>query len=104
MKFEDVLPAFREGKQIKRECWAFPLQKDLGEFLLIPSDFNADDWKILEENLLPVKTKTVWQWAAWNPHALMFRVQDHLYTEQEASETFIGKYFKVSGPFEVSDL
>lgn len=61
MKFEEVLPALREGKKIIRDCWGkdnyYFLNKDycletkegaVATFLTLPAIF-SDDWEIFKE-------------------------------------------------------
>lgn len=56
MKFEEVLPAFRDGKEVRRASWAnkdFTLSfDDLDNSYphsLYFNDIFADDWEIIEE-------------------------------------------------------
>ena len=61
MKFEEVLPALREGKKIIRDCWGkdnyYFLNEDycletkegaVATFLTLPAIF-SDDWEIFKE-------------------------------------------------------
>jgi hypothetical protein len=57
MKLEEVLPAFRAGKKVRRRAW------DEGEYLtefgsLPMKSIVADDWEIVKEKVK--KTRTVW--------------------------------------------
>ena len=78
MKFEEVLPALREGKKIIRDCWGkdnyYFLNEDycletkegaVATFLTLPAIF-SDDWEIFKE---PKKVKlrdlTVEQFKKW---------------------------------------
>lgn len=66
MKFEEILPALREGKKIIRDCWGkdnyYFLNEDycletkegaVATFLTLPAIF-SDDWEIVKE---PKKVK-----------------------------------------------
>lgn len=46
MKFEEVLPAFREGKRIRRKIWASMCTEGVE---LKMDDLLAFDWEIIEE-------------------------------------------------------
>jgi Lar family restriction alleviation protein len=52
MKFEEVLPALREGKRIKRACWDVACLK-INEWEEISiSHILCDDWEIMD-NIMP---------------------------------------------------
>lgn len=101
MRLEDVLPAFRAGKKIKRTVWSDSLHKDE---LSSQVSFNRDalfsnDWEIVEEKPSPQKTKTVWMWGF--KAGERFYNSTRLLNEQEAEKEGNGKYFKISKPIEV---
>ena len=53
-KFEDVLPAFREGKKIKRKTSSIQIQRSETETAYFTiNGLLADDWEIVEEKPLP---------------------------------------------------
>ncbi len=76
MKFEEVFPALREGKKIRRKSWEKDIVYDNTTtalcFLNIPVLLSADDWEIYEEvlddaerrylrNIInPFKEKVLW--------------------------------------------
>lgn len=54
MKFEDVLPAFREGKKIQRKTRSIQLHRSESESTYFTiNGILADDWEIEEETPLP---------------------------------------------------
>ena len=77
MKFEEVFPALREGKKIRRKSWGKDRVYDNTTavlcFLNVPALLNATDWEIYEEPILdeverrylkgvinPFKDKVLW--------------------------------------------
>ncbi len=49
MKLEDVLPAFRQGKEIRRKCWGEGNKTRLSRDTIFNCfEVNADDWEIVE--------------------------------------------------------
>lgn len=82
MKFEEVLPALRTGKKIRRKAYppdyyiclednvlkAFIsyLNKLTGEIKLMPKDLLADDWEIVKEiKKVKLRDMTEEQWEKW---------------------------------------
>ena len=70
MKFEEVIPALREGKKVRRESWhradsiTYEWGSDLSKLRDMPhggyfqyqlplEDLNADDWEIKDKNWKP---------------------------------------------------
>lgn len=51
MKFEDVLPAFREGKKIRRKSWN---PEVYFAYALTPETILEDDWEVVEEPKKPM--------------------------------------------------
>lgn len=60
MKFEEVLPALREGKKIRRKCWGAKIYIYLAEkwdiidnlhhrYIFNKSDLIDDDWEIIKK-------------------------------------------------------
>ena len=60
MKFEEVLPALREGKKIRRKCWGAKIYIYLAEkwdiidnlhhrYIFNKSDLIDDDWEVVKE-------------------------------------------------------
>lgn len=59
MKFEEVLPAFREGKKIRRGGWpeltVFTKVRSMGDVGALDScDIYANDWEVVEEPKKPM--------------------------------------------------
>ncbi len=103
MKIEEVLPAFRAGKKIRREYWASNYFFGAnGVIVFKQEELLADDWKIVEEK---PKTKTVFQWRyRCHGNGNRWTLADTLWTEEEAKEQFTKhRYEKHSGAFEVPD-
>src|ERR1700735_3764941 len=57
MKFEEVLPALRAGKEIKREKWKNPITKI--EYHLSMDNILQEDWIIVEEEKKEKEEDTV---------------------------------------------
>ena len=54
MKFEEVLPALREGKKVRRTSWVSTTHiKAKGDYFLDVSGCLADDWEIVDEPKIP---------------------------------------------------
>ena len=65
MKFEEILPALKDGKKVRRKDsgwidsynyiyvnysgYVIPVCKNFGDYILKMSDVNADDWEIVKE-------------------------------------------------------
>ncbi len=89
MKFEEVLPALREGKRVKRKSW------DTGAFITSASSGNiaakslmADDWEVYEE---PKKPRLLAPALFRELGRTMIIVTQELYaTEQEAKDDAAG--------------
>lgn len=77
MKFEEVLPALREGKKIRRKSWgrvhSFIIIKDDSlvddyrcNVVIYAYDLKADDWEIVEEKKkVKLRDMTEKQWQKW---------------------------------------
>ena len=80
MKFEEVLPAFREGKKIRRKFWSneayirkgkiFVFERVIDEYndvyVLTINDLWADDWEIVKEpKKVKLKDLTEEQFKKW---------------------------------------
>jgi len=70
MKFEEIIPALREGKKVRRECWhradsiTYEWDRSLSlcremphggyfQYQLPLEDLNATDWEIKDKNWKP---------------------------------------------------
>lgn len=64
MKFEEVLPALREGKKIRSAEWSDYLHKskECRDEVITVYSILRDDWEVIEENPYPAGT---FQWAVW---------------------------------------
>jgi hypothetical protein len=94
MKFEEVLPAFREGKKIRRDAWD---EKDYvvinGGFELSDRSIMANDWEIVPEPkkpklLAPCLCKSVGN--IW--------ISNKIYESKEAAINDIGTTYFISWP------
>ncbi len=95
MKFEEVLPALREGKKVRRKSWA---ARDYivggSSYELSACSLMADDWEVYEE---PKKPRLL------APAFVKWEKSDHpeltaeLYESEEVARKEVGKYF-VSWP------
>lgn len=59
MKFEDVLPAFRKGKKIRRKIWSridahISVPDNCGCWEFTREALFADDWEVVEEPKKPM--------------------------------------------------
>jgi len=104
-RLEDVLPAFRAGKEIRIKSWNkyVVFRNDQSSFDFNLEDMLSDDWEIVEDKPIAQKTKTVWQWRYLRDCGT-WQVFLSLYTEKEAECEFLNyEYEKHLGPYEVSD-
>lgn len=89
MKLEEVLPAFREGKAIRRKCWypeRYLCLKNMRTILSSSVDIDTDDWEIVEPPKQKVKR---WLWVyADGFETKQFSVGDGLFTEEEAKSNY----------------
>ena len=77
MKFEEVIPALREGKKIRRKSWgrvhSFIIIKDDSlvddyrcNVVIYAYDLKADDWEIVKEKKkVKLRDMTEKQWQKW---------------------------------------
>ena len=51
MKFEEILPALREGKKVRRGCWHQDISsiENTNSFRVAMHDLIQQDWEIIEE-------------------------------------------------------
>ena len=67
MKFEEVLPALREGKKIRRRCGYYIKNNRIVDEFGVASDILQDDWEIVEEKNKKIKLRdlTPEQFKTW---------------------------------------
>jgi len=71
MKLEEVLPAFREGKKIRRKCWpnsTYYFSLSSSRIHIDEADITLDDWEIVPDEPKP-KVKR-WLWVYKDPFRL----------------------------------
>ena len=59
LRFEEVLPALKAGKKVRRESWCITVYFKLGDDgsgWMTVRDFLADDWEVVKEKV----KRTVW--------------------------------------------
>lgn len=106
MKLEEVLEAFRNGKNIRRKTWIdggvapWIHVKDASTHLPL-KDMIATDWEI---EPAPLKTKTVWLWRWQNLADRIWLTSTVLWSEEELPFKIkeLGAV-KHAGPFEVPE-
>ena len=57
MKFEEVVPALRDGKGVRRTCWLMPeeFRLDCRGAITTHFDILADDWEVVEAKPKPTE-------------------------------------------------
>lgn len=106
MKFEEVLPALREGKKIRRKKWdkscyyRMIYQNDnniivnnYGEVVDVWDDIFINDWEIVEEVKEPKKIKlrdlTQEQFAKWKEeHCMGLKCRDCVFARVSCEDTY----------------